>query len=399
MISPHPNNIIYFDNAATTFPKPQPVVEGVVDYMTRIGANPGRSGHHPSVEAGKVVFSTRRAISNVFDLKDPMRVIFCSNATEALNLAILGLAHNGDHVITTSMEHNSTIRPLKELELNGKIALSITDCPDYGILNPDQLEAHIKVETRMVVINHASNVFGTLQPLEKIGVLCKEKGIILVVDCAQSAGIILIDMQKDNIDILAFSGHKGFYGPTGTGGLVIADAFDFTKIQPLKFGGTGSRSDEIQQPSFLPDRFESGTLNVAGLSGLQAGVSYLTGLPGGINGIRAHKKELVDYFLTRAEKEIEDFINYIPVEFINTGVVSFNIKGISSSKVAQILGEEYSIMCRAGLHCAPLAHKTLGTFPAGTVRFSFGIFNTKNEIDTAIDALQSIRNRADEELK
>lgn len=389
--SPHPNKIVYFDNAATTFPKPESVVEAVAHYMRHIGGNPGRSGHALSVAAGKIVFSARRAIADLFGLRNPMRIVFCANATDALNLAIQGVARAGDHVITTAMEHNSTIRPLKELEREGTIALSIIECPDRGILDFNQLKRSIKPETRMMVINHASNVFGTVQPLWKIGEICRERGIVLVADCAQSAGIIPMDMQDNRVDLLAFSGHKGFYGPTGTGGLAIADEFDFTQLRPLTFGGTGSHSDKISQPPFLPDRFESGTLNVAGLCGLEAGVFYLNERAGGIAGIRDHAGDLVNYFLSKAKNEIEGFIDYIPAESVKTGVVSFNIDGISSSTVAQMLAEEHGIMCRAGLHCAPLAHKTLGTFPEGAVRFGFGIFNTKEEIDAAVDVLKGMR--------
>jgi len=286
------------------------------------------------------------------------------------------------------MEHNSTIRPLKELESQGIITLTIVKCSKEGYLDPEDFIKSIKSETKMAVINHASNSFGTVQPLREIGKICREKGIIFIVDAAQSAGIINIDMNKDNIDILAFSGHKSLYGPTGTGGLVISDAFDYKLIKPLKFGGTGSLSDKIIQPDFLPDIFESGTPNAMGIYGLGAGLKFITGT--GIDNIRTHKKRLTEYFIEQASSEIEGYINYIPAEYIETGVVSFNIKNIQCSDVSEILSDEYGIMSRAGLQCTPLSHETVGTYPEGTVRFSFGIFNTKEEIDNSITALKNI---------
>jgi cysteine desulfurase family protein len=384
-----PKKVVYFDNAATSFPKPQPVIDAVMEYMTAIGANPGRSGHPLSVNAGEVVFSARQAIASLLSVRNPLRVIFCLNATEALNLAISGLTNTGDHLITTSMEHNSSIRPLKELERSGKITLTIVPCSRNGVVEIDELEKHITASTRIMVINHASNVTGTVQPLRSIGALCRQKNIILIADCAQSAGIIPLNMQQDNVDLLAFSGHKGLYGPTGTGGLVMADDFDFSRMRPLKYGGTGSASDKMYQPAFIPDKYESGTLNVAGLCGLYAGIMHVTSRPDGIHGVHAVKKALVRYFIDRA-RSIPGFTGYVPAELIETGVVSFNIQGIEPSTVVQILAEEFTIMARPGLHCSPLAHQTIGTFPRGTVRFSFGLFNTEDQIDTAIKALHTI---------
>lgn len=384
-----PEKVIYLDNAATTFPKPQPVIDAVVEYMTAIGANPGRSGHQLSAKAGEVVFLARQALASLLSVRNPMRVIFCMNATEALNLAISGLVEPGDHVITTSMEHNSSIRPLKELERAGNITLTIASCSRNGVIDIAELEKHRTGSTRMLVINHASNVTGTVQPLRDIGAWCRKKNILLIADCAQSAGIIPIDMQQDNVDLLAFSGHKGLYGPTGTGGLVMADDFDFSRMRPLKYGGTGSASDKIYQPEFIPDKYESGTLNVAGLAGLYAGIMHITSRPDGIHGVHAGKKALVRYFFDRA-KSIPGFTEYVPAELIETGVVSFNMHGIEPSTVVQILAEEYHIMARQGLHCSPLAHQTIGTFPRGTVRFSFSLFNTGDEIDNAINALTKI---------
>ncbi len=382
--------VIYFDNAATSFPKPQCVSEAVMHYMTKIGANPGRSGHKMSVEAGRIVFKARKSIAALFGLRNPMRVIFTSNATEALNMAILGVLEKGDHAITSSMEHNSTIRPLHEMEKKGIISLSIIQADKTGILDPDKIRKAIRANTKAIIINHASNVVGCIQPIREIGKICRENGVIFIVDCAQSAGIVPIDIDQDNIDILAFAGHKALYGPTGTGGMVIADRFDFKRIKPLKYGGTGSLSDKIEQPDFLPDRFESGTLNVAGLSGLLAGSEYIRHRDGGIERILEHKTELQKYFIQKAEMLVEDFCCFSSAQLPSTGVVAFKLNKFSVSEIAQILSDEYGIMCRQGLHCSPLAHQTIGTFPEGTLRFGFSIFNNKEEIDFAVQALKSI---------
>ncbi|MCD4819776.1 MAG: aminotransferase class V-fold PLP-dependent enzyme [Candidatus Cloacimonetes bacterium] len=384
------SGVIYFDNAATSFPKPECVTEAVIHYMTKIGANPGRSGHRMAIEAGQIVFKTRKSMTALFKLKNPMRVIFTINATEALNIAIKGVLQKGDHVITSSMEHNSTIRPLHELEREKVITLSIIQTDKTGILNPDEIRKSITIKTKVVVINHASNVLGSIQPIREIGKICKENGVIFIVDCAQTAGVVPIDINLNNIDILAFAGHKGLYGPTGTGGMVIADGFDFNKIKPLKYGGTGSLSDKIDQPNFLPDRFESGTLNVAGLSGLLAGSEYIQNKTGGIEAIFSNKNKLLNYFIKQAERNIQDFISYSSLNVPSIGVVAFKLSNISISETAQFLSDKYGIMCRQGLHCSPLAHQTIGTFPEGTLRFGFSIFNTKEEIDNSVYALKSI---------
>jgi cysteine desulfurase / selenocysteine lyase len=379
---------IYFDNAATSFPKPPGVIDAVIDYMIRVGGNPGRSAHVRSVDAGEAVFSAREAVAELFGASNPMRTVFCSNATEALNLAIQGLLRNGDHAVTTAMEHNSVIRPLREMEARG-VLLTVVPCPD-GRIDPGMLARSIRPETKLAVVNHASNAFGTLQPLREIGAICREKGVILLADCAQTAGIIPLDMKEDNIDLLAFAGHKGPCGPSGTGGLVVADDFNIGKLRPLKFGGTGSNSDKEFQPDFIPDKYESGTLNTAGISGLCAGIRHILSLQDGVRGIQSHKRGLAEYFIASARDLVRGFIPILPGGISGTGVVSFIIEGRETSDVAYHLAERYHIMCRAGLHCAPLAHRTMGTFPGGTVRFSFGIYNSKEEIDFAVRALGEI---------
>ncbi|MCK5052437.1 MAG: aminotransferase class V-fold PLP-dependent enzyme [Candidatus Cloacimonetes bacterium] len=382
--------VIYFDNAATSFPKPQCVTDAVIRYMTQIGANPGRSGHKMAIEAGQIVYKTRKSIATLFGLRNPMHVIFTSNATEALNLAIKGVLEKGDHAVTSSMEHNSTIRPLHEMEKDGTISLSIIQADKTGILDPQKIRRAITTKTKAIIINHASNVIGCIQPIREIGKICRESGIIFIVDCAQSAGVVPIDIDRDNIDILAFAGHKGLYGPTGTGGMVISDGFDFKRIKPLKYGGTGSFSDKIEQPDFLPDRFESGTLNVAGLNGLLAGSKYIQKREGGIERILEHKTELQNYFIQKAETFVKDFYCYSSSQLPSTSVIAFKINSYSVSETTQILSDRYGIMSRQGLHCSPLAHKTIGTFPEGTLRFGFSIFNKKEEIDLAVQALKSV---------
>ncbi len=387
--SENSEGIIYFDNPATSFPKPKSVIDAIVDYQVNIGSNPGRSGHELAAASGQVVYKTRKLLADLFGVRNPMHVVFCSNATDALNLAIKGFLKKGDRVITSSMEHNSTIRPLKELEKNGIISLNIMQACKSGIVSVVDLEKEITPETTAIVINHISNVNGCIQPLQMIGELCNRKGLTFIVDCAQSAGIVPVNMSKNGIHLLAFTGHKGLYGPTGTGGLIIADSFDYNRIKPLKQGGTGSFSDKIIQPEFLPDCFESGTLNVAGLSGLFQGIKIVMEL--GFETIRNHKKDLQEYFIQRAKNEINRFRSFTS-DSDEIGLVSFIIDGISVSEIAGRLSDEFNIMCRAGLHCAPLAHKTLSTFPEGTVRFGFGIFNTRQEIDIAVDALKKICN-------
>ena len=387
--------MIYFDNAATSFPNPPQVVDAVVEFMTKIGANPGRAGHSQSVKAGEIVFEARKKIARFFGVRSPMNVVFTSNATEALNTAVKGLLRDGDHVITSSMEHNSVIRPLNRLAQDGIITFSVLDGDERGVLSVEEVEKAIKPETRAVVLNHMSNVTGAVQPVRELGELCRSKGVLIILDCAQSAGIIPISLDADNIDIACFAGHKGLYGPTGTGGMVIRNGFDFNLIKPLKEGGTGSLSDKTVQPEFMPDKFESGTLNVAGIAGLSKGIDFLNSLLEGLKSVQLHKQTLQKYFIEKAKKHVKGFITQS--ETVGSGVVSFTIEGISVSEVTMKLSDEYGIMSRQGLHCAPLAHRRIGTFPEGTVRFGFSVFNTRDEIDAAVKALKEIAGGNDEQ--
>jgi cysteine desulfurase family protein len=383
--------MIYFDNAATSWPKPPGVVEAMVHFMEKIGANPGRSAHRLAVESGRIVYSTREAVAELFNAPDPLRVVFGHNVTEALNLALRGLLRPGDHVITSSMEHNSVMRPLRALERQS-VEVTVVQCSPQGFLDPADVEAAVWPNTTMIALNHASNVVGTLLPVAEVGRIACRHNLLLLVDAAQTGGAYPIDMQADSIDLLAFTGHKSLYGPTGTGGLIIGERVDVDRLEPMKRGGTGSRSEREEQPNFLPDLCESGTPNTVGLAGLEAGVRWV--LERGVDAIRAHEVEL-------AQRLIEG-LSAIPGVAVHgghdahrqTATVSFNITGVEPSEVGLRLDEEYSILCRVGLHCAPAAHKTLGTFPVGTVRFGLGAFNTLEEVETALEAVRQLAQEA-----
>ena len=379
--------MIYFDNAATSWPKPPGVKEAMVKFMEEIGANPGRSGHLLSIEAARILYETREAFSTLFRVKDPSRIVFTLNATESINLALKGLLRPGDHIITSSMEHNSVMRPLRYLEKKG-VELSILPCSSNGTLNPQDAERKIKSNTKMIILNHASNVIGTLLPIKEVGLIARNHNLLFLVDAAQTAGAYPIDMETEKIDLLAFTGHKSLYGPQGTGGLVIGDRIEEKEMIPLKQGGTGSRSEFEEQPDFLPDRFESGTPNGVGIAGLLAGIQFV--LEKGTEHIRQYESNLI-------EKLIKDLKEIPRIKLYGSenkeermATLSFNIAQLSPSNVSFYLEKEFGILCRPGLHCAPSAHKTMGTFPEGTVRFSLSYFNTEEEVDRAIDALNSI---------
>ena len=376
--------MIYFDNAATSWPKPAQVKEAMNQFMEEIGANPGRSGHFRSIEAARIVFETREALSVLFHVKDSSRIVFTLNATESINLVLKGLLKSGDHVITSSMEHNSVMRPLRDLEKKG-IELSIIPCSHDGMLDPGEVERKIQSNTKMVVLNHASNVTGTLLPIVEVGKITRTYNLLFLVDAAQTAGAYPINVEKDGIDLLVFTGHKSLYGPQGTGGLVVGERIKEKEMIPLKQGGTGSRSEFEEQPDFLPDCFESGTLNGVGLAGLLAGVQFVLGK--GVERIRQNEITLIGK-LIKGLKEIPRVKLYGPE---NQGdrivTLSFNVAQLSPSDTASRLEKEFGVLCRPGLHCAPAAHRTIGTFPEGTIRFGLGAFNTEAEIKTAIQAV------------
>ena len=379
--------MIYFDNAATSWPKPPGVVDAMVRFMNDVGANPGRSAHRLAVESGRIVYGAREAVAELFNAPDPLRVVFGHNVTEALNLALRGLLRPGDHVITSSMEHNSTMRPLRALERQG-IELTVVQCSPQGFLDPADVEAAVQANTVMIALNHASNVIGTLLPVAEVARVARDHGLILLVDAAQTGGAYPIDVQTDGVDLLAFTGHKSLGGPMGTGGLIVGERVDEKRMEPLKRGGTGSRSEHEEQPDFLPDMVESGTPNAVGLAGLEAGVRWVRAQ--GVDVIRAHEVALAQRLIDR--------LCGIPGVTVHGGLdasrqtatVSFNVARMQPSEVGLRLDEGYGIMCRVGLHCAPAAHRTVGTFPVGTVRFGLGAFNTPDEVDAAVTAVEQL---------
>jgi cysteine desulfurase/selenocysteine lyase len=374
---------IYFDNAATSWPKPEETYIAIDHFSRSIGGSPGRSGHRVSIESGRVIMNTRESLSQLFHIDDPFQIVFTKNATEALNLAIFGLLLPGDHVITSSMEHNSVMRPLRVLESHG-VELSIVNCSPQGYLNPGDLPAVIRKNTKAVFLTHASNVTGTIMPIKEVADIARGKGLILCVDAAQTAGALPIDVCDMDIDLLVFTGHKSLFGSQGTGGIYIRKGLE-EKIRSLLVGGTGSRSELETQPDFMPDKYESGTLNTLGLAGLGAGGEYI--LKKGIDHIRDKEILLTQRFLDGL-KSISGVHIYGPSDASRQiSVVSFNLDGLTPSEISFTLDEQYGIMSRPGLHCAPSSHRTIGTLPGGTVRFSFGYFNTEEEINYALDAL------------
>jgi len=379
--------MIYLDNPATSWPKPPQVKEAMVKFMDEVGANPGRSGHSLSIEAARIVYEAREALSILFHARDSSRIVFTLNATESINLALKGLLKYKDHVITSSMEHNSVMRPLRDLEKRG-IELTVVSCFEDGTLDPKEVEREIQSTTKMIVLNHASNVTGTLLPIREVGEITRKYKLLFLVDAAQTAGAYPIDVEKDGIDLLAFTGHKSLYGPQGTGGLVIGERINEKEMIPLKQGGTGSRSEFEEQPDFLPDRFESGTPNGVGIAGLLAGVQFVLGK--GVEQIRQNEMILIEK-LIMGFKKIPQVKLYGP-EQLNDRVatLSFNFTHLSPSNGALCLEKEFGILCRPGLHCAPAAHHTIETFPEGTIRFGLGAFNTEEEIKAAIQAVSLI---------
>lgn len=376
--------MIYLDNAATTYPKPKSVYQNVMSAMTEYGANPGRGSHAMAIEGARVIYETRELMAQLFNLDDPMRVIFTFNATDGLNQAIKGVLNPGDHVVTTSMEHNSVLRPVKELEKYG-IENTIVQCAPDGSVNVADIESALKINTKLVVTTHVSNLTGTIMPVEEIGQMCRRRNVLYLLDASQSAGVLDVDMKKYNIDLLAVPGHKGLLGPQGTGALLI-NCND--EIKQLKEGGTGSESSSMIQPNFYPDKLESGTHNLPGIAGLNAGLKYI--LNQGTKSIYSHEKNLLDILINEMKKNVKIKI-YGPEDINNRcGVVPINIEGIDSSEVAYKLDAEYGIAVRPGLHCAPLAHKTIGTDKIGAVRFGVGPFNTKADILAAVNALNEI---------
>lgn len=375
--------MIYLDNAATTMPKPRIVSKAVIAAVEHFG-NPGRSGHPASLEAGRAIFECREELSGFFHVKDPIRFVFCLSCTDALNEAIKGMLPEGGHVVTTAMEHNSVLRPLHTMKERQAISLSIVYPKADGYIVPEDIAREINGRTKLVVVNHASNVTGAVQPAEAIAALCYKRGVPLLVDGAQSAGCVPVNLSAVGMDLFAFPSHKGLLGPQGSGALYIRES---CAPLPLREGGTGSMSLVLTQPPDMPDRYESGTPPTPAIAGLLAGTHYVRE---NLNSIISTENKLTGE-LWEGLKGIGGVALYGPPPGKpRVGVVSFNIGDLDASTVADALSEEYGVACRAGLHCAPLAHRSLGTEHRGAVRFSIGPFNTSEDIRSAVKAVYQI---------
>ncbi len=376
--------MIYLDNAATTWPKPEGVLAAMHHSIAEAGANPGRGGHDLAIQAGRLIYNTREKVAALFGLSDPLQVVFTANATEALNTILFGLLEPGDHVVTSSLEHNAVARPLHQLSKRGVTATAVATDPRDG-LEPQKVREAILPNTRLLVFTHASNVFGTLLPIHELARIATAAGVPILVDAAQTAGVMPIDMTGMGVDYLAAPGHKGLYGPQGTGVLCINSQ---RTIRPLRFGGTGSRSESLEQPEMLPDLLESGTPNTPGIAGLGAGLDYLQ--TRGLEPLYLHENALIER-LHAGLLEIPGVAVYGPGRGNKrAAVLSFNIGKVDSASVAHRLDRRYGIAVRAGLHCAPWAHQSAGTLEQGTVRVSVGDFNTAAEIDHLITAVEQL---------
>lgn len=382
-------NKIYLDNAATTFPKPPAVAQAVYRYMTDSGANINRGCYDAAYAVEEQVLETRQLLCGLFHGPDCRNVIFTKNITESLNVLLKGFLRSGDHVLTSSMEHNAVMRPLVQLDKAG-VTFTRIPCDRQGQLDVDAMERCLRPNTRLVVMTHASNVCGTVLPIVPVGEFCRKHGLYFFVDSAQTAGVLGIDMAKANIHALAFTGHKGLMGPQGTGGFVLAEGMA-AELEPLLSGGTGSLSHSEETPAFLPDRFEPGTLNLPGILGLRQGLLFLQET--GLDSIRRHEQALALRFREglrplEAAGSLRVLAGETDVERV--GVISVQTLQRELSQAAFELDDRLGIQTRVGLHCAPAAHKTLGTYPAGAIRFSFGWYNTQEHADQALAALREV---------
>lgn len=378
---------VYLDNGATSYPKAPNVAESMSNYILNIGTNVNRSAYNLAYETEDKVFETRELLCELFNFNKPENVVFTKNITESMNVLIKGLLEENDHVIVSSMEHNAVMRPLNSFK--DKIEYTRIQCNHLGELHIEDVKKAIKPNTQLIIMSHASNVCGTILDLEKVGQICKENNIFFIIDCAQTAGFLDLDFNTLHADAIGFTGHKSLLGPQGIGGFIINDKIN-NEVKPLIYGGTGSLSDSEMQPEYMPDKFEAGTLNIPGIYGLNTALKYL--LDYGIQNIKEEEISLLDQFL-------ESLLNIDGIKIIGkkdthnrTGLLSVDFINNDNGIIAHELSKEYGIMTRSGLHCSPSAHKTLGTFPNGTVRFSLSHFNTLEEIDYTIDSINKIIN-------
>ncbi|MCQ5143080.1 aminotransferase class V-fold PLP-dependent enzyme [Enterocloster bolteae] len=379
--------MIYLDNAATTFRKPEAVYHAVDECLRGYCANPGRSGHMPAARASREVYRTRECIAGMFGIANPEQVIFTSNGTDALNLALHGVLRQGDHVVCTSMEHNSILRPLHALGEQG-ITHTVVDTGPSGLLDVGAVEQVFKKNTRLLAVTHASNLTGIVNPLKELGSLCHRRGVIFLVDAAQTAGVVRINVEEMNIGLLAAPGHKALFGIHGTGLLYVREDIE---LKELKQGGTGSYSSEPRQPDILPDRYESGTLNLPGIVALGWGVEFVRHT--GIGAIQEKERRLTSLMMDGllGIRGVTVYGDKEPCRRVP--VISFNMRGYTSAEAAALLDERYQICVRPGLHCAPLAHRSLATGQAGAIRMSLSYFNTEEEVGQALDAVRELSDR------
>lgn len=377
---------VYLDNASTTFPKPKIVTDSIYEYLTNIGGNANRSTSSNSLASNKEVLMARQKIADFFNFDKIENVIFTNNITTSLNILIKGILKKGDHVLTSSIEHNSVIRPLISCKESIGIDLEFVKANKNSFINPSDFEAKIKPNTKLIVLTHASNVTGCIQPIKEIGAICKKHNIFFIIDTAQSAGTVKIDFNEVNASALAFTGHKSLLGPQGIGGFIISDEFN-EACSPFIEGGTGSLSHDIYQPTFLPDKFESGTLNIPGIVGLSRGIDFINEI--GLENIKSHNtnlyKKLVSGLLELG------YTVYGDLSCNNsTTSISFNLENVDPSELSFYL-DSNGISNRSGLHCAPKTHETIGTFPLGSVRLSISYFNTNEEIEYVLKILSDAK--------
>lgn len=378
---------IYLDNAATSWPKPEAVYRAVDDYQRRLGAPAGRGAYSEAAETERIVAACRQKIAELIDVSDPKRIIFTLNGTDSLNLALHGILRPGDHVVTSVCEHNSVLRPLHFLAEHRQVTASYVGCDSQGFVSPDDIRRAITPQTRLIALVHASNVTGAIQPVEDVGSIAGEHGLIYLIDAAQSLGYVPIDVRRLGCHLLAAPGHKGLLGPLGTGVLYVAPGIE-DQLLPLRQGGTGTRSDEDIQPTSLPDRYESGNLNVSGIVGLKAGASLT--LQQGVDTWNPHVRELTGRLLDGLAELAHVQVYGPPMNHRRVGVVSINVEGYDPQELASLLDANWQIQTRAGLHCAPRMHAALGTAPRGTLRVSIGHFSSADEIDQLLAALQEV---------
>ena len=379
--------MIYMDNGATSYPKPQEVIETMMDAMTNYCANPGRAGHGMAARTAKEIYKARLNVAQLFGIEDPSRLVFTKNCTEGLNMAFKGILKEGDHVVTSSMEHNSVVRPLMELRKKG-VSTTFVSCKQDGSMDPSDIKSAIRKNTKMIVITAASNVTGTKMPLKEIGRIALRNGLIFMVDGAQGAGCMDLNIEENHIDVLAAPGHKSLLGPQGTGFLYIREGIT---IMPLLSGGTGSRSKDEEQPVDFPEGYEAGTVNSSGIIAFGTAATLINKI--GIDVIEEHERRLTER-LQQGLAEIDGITIYGPEDTrMKTAVIAVNIKGMDCEEVASVLNDRYNIAVRAGFHCSGRAHKTIGTEEIGCVRICPGIYTSDKEIDAVIAALREIAGR------